>query len=83
MGDFPSGSAVVNPLANAEDIGDSVQSWVRKIPWRREWQATPVFFPEECHGQGSLTGCSPWGHKESNAIEHACKATTIYKINNL
>ena len=20
--------------------------WVRKIPWRREWQPTPVFLPE-------------------------------------
>ena len=22
-------------------------SWVRKIPWRREWQPTPVFLPEK------------------------------------
>ena len=21
--------------------------WVRKIPWRREWQPTPVFLPGE------------------------------------
>ena len=21
--------------------------WVRKIPWRRAWQSTPVFLPEE------------------------------------
>ena len=26
--------------------------WVRKIPWRREWQPTPVFLPGESHGQG-------------------------------
>ena len=25
-------------------------SWVRKIPWRREWQPTSVFLPEEFHG---------------------------------
>jgi len=25
--------------------------WVRKIPWRRAWQPTPVFLPEESHGQ--------------------------------
>ena len=24
--------------------------WVRKIPWRREWQPTPVFLPGEFHG---------------------------------
>ena len=40
--------------------------WVRKITWRWEWQFTPVFLPEECHGQRSLAGHSPWGHKESD-----------------
>ena len=35
---------------------------VRKIPWRREWQSTPVFLPGEPHGQRSLVGYSPWGH---------------------
>ena len=24
---------------------------VGKIPWRREWQPTPVFLPGESHGQ--------------------------------
>ena len=28
--------------------------WVGKIPWRREWQPTPVFLPKEFHGQRSL-----------------------------
>ena len=27
---------------------------VRKIPWRREWQLTPVPLPEKFHGQRSL-----------------------------
>ena len=27
-------------------------------------QPTPVFLPEESHGQRSLTGYSPWGRKE-------------------
>ena len=36
--------------------------WVRKIPWRRKWQPTPVFLPGECHGQRSLVDYSPWGH---------------------
>ena len=30
--------------------------WVRKIPWRRKWQPTSVFFPGESHGQRSLAG---------------------------
>ena len=33
--------------------------WVRKIPWRRARQPTPVFLPGECSVQGSLAGCSP------------------------
>ena len=28
--------------------------WVRKKPWRRKWQPTPVFLPGESHGQRSL-----------------------------
>ena len=31
------------------------------IPWRRKWQPTPVFLPEESHGQRSLAGYIPWG----------------------
>ena len=30
--------------------------WVKKIPWRRKWQPTPVFLPGEFHGQRSLVG---------------------------
>ena len=38
--------------------------WVRKIPWRRAWQPTPVFLPGESRGQRSLAGYSPQSHKE-------------------
>ena len=38
-----------------------VQFLVRKIPWRRQWQFTPVFWPEEFHVQRSLAGYSPMG----------------------
>ena len=30
---------------------------------------TPVFLPGESHGQRSLAGYSPWGHKESDRTE--------------
>ena len=43
--------------------------WVRKIPWRRAWQPIPVFLPGKSHGQRSLVGYSPQGHKESNMTE--------------
>ena len=37
--------------------------------WRRKWQPTLVFSPGESHGQRSLAGYSPWGHKESDITE--------------
>ena len=30
---------------------------------------TPVFLPGESHGQRSLAGNSPYGHKESDTTE--------------
>ena len=39
-------------------------SWVRKIPWRRNRLATPLFWPGEFHEL-----YSPWGHKESDTTE--------------
>ena len=44
--------------------------WAVKVPWSRKWQPTPVFLPGESHGQRSLVGYSPWGHKESDMTEH-------------
>ena len=41
------------------------------IPWRRKWQPTLVFLPEKSHGQRSLAGYSPKGHKESDAAKRA------------
>ena len=43
--------------------------WVGKIPWRREWQPTPVFLPGKFNGQRSLAGYSPWRHKDSDTTE--------------
>ena len=43
--------------------------WVRKIPWRKEWQPTPVFLLGKSHGQTSLLGDSPLGHKELDVTE--------------
>ena len=37
--------------------------------WRRKWQPTPVFLPGKSHGQRSLAGYSPWGHKELDTTE--------------
>ena len=37
--------------------------------WRRKWQPTPVFMPEESQGWGSLVGCHLWGCTESDTTE--------------
>ena len=50
--------------------GPGFDPWVGKISWRKGWQLTPVFLPGEFHGQRSLVGYSPWGHKESDMTEH-------------
>ena len=42
---------------NAEDPG------FEKILWRRKWQPTPELLPGQSHGQRSLVGYSPWGHR--------------------
>ena len=36
---------------------------------RRQWHPTPVLLHGKSHGQRSLVGCSPWGHKESDTTE--------------
>ena len=35
----------------------------------KEMAITPVFLPGKSHGQTSLVGYSPWGHKESDTTE--------------
>ena len=43
--------------------------WVRKIPWRRAWQPTPVFLPGESHGQKSLVGHNWVTEQQSRAVQ--------------
>ena len=40
------------------------ETWVGKIPWRREQLSTPEFWPGEFHEL-----YSPWGRKESDMTE--------------
>jgi len=73
---FCGGSMVKNPPAMQEmQERHGFSLWVWKILWRRKWQPKPVLFPGESHGQRSLAGYSPNGHKESDtneATEHSC-----------
>ena len=42
---------------------------VEKIPCSRKWLLTPIPLPGKSHGQRSLAGYGPWGHKESDTTE--------------
>ena len=68
--------ALVALSANAGDICRS-SSWMGKTPWRKKWQPTPVFLPGKSHGQKSLVGYSPWGHKESDTTEATWHKFTV------
>ena len=48
------------------------ETQVQSLGWEdplEEGIPTPVFLPGESHGQRSLAGYSPSGHKESDMIE--------------
>ena len=73
MEGFPGGTVIKNLPAQAGDVGSipglerspglekemathsSILAW--RVPWTEE--------PGESHGQRSLVGCSPWGHKRA------------------
>ena len=70
--DFPIAQVVKNLPATQKIT-------VRSLGWedpleRRKWLLTPAFLPGECHGQGSLAGYSPWGHKELDTTERLALA---------
>ena len=58
---FPGGSVVKNLPANVGDAGLIPGSG--RFLWRRKWQPASVFLPGKPHGQRSLVGYRPWGHK--------------------
>ena len=57
--------------------GERFSPWVGKIPWRSEWQNTPVSLPGESHGQRSLEGYSQWGRTELDMIEQLSRMTGL------
>ena len=75
---FLGGSDGKESACNVGDLGS--RPWVGKIPWRREWQSTPVFLPREFCGQRSLAGYSPWGHRESDMTERLTQVSKSFAI---
>ena len=66
---FPGSSVVKNsPAGDTGDLG-----WIprlKKIPWRRNGETTPVFLPWKFHGQKNLVSCSPLVCKELHMTEY-------------
>ena len=61
---FPGGSD------DKESSYNQVQYLGQEDPWRRKWQATPVFLPGESHGLSSLVRYSQQDGKESDQISN-------------
>ena len=50
---FPGGSAIKKLPAVQGPQETWLSPWVGEIPWRRAWQATPVFLPGEFIDRGA------------------------------
>ena len=78
---FPGGSDGKESACNAGDMG-SIPGLGRS-PGERH--GNPLHYPclENLHGQRSLTGYSPWGHKESDTTERlslSCQYSMIWTM---
>ena len=58
------------------------ETCIRSLGWgdplEKGMAITLVFLPGEFHGQRSLVGCSPWGHKKSDTTEWLNTTTNIF-----
>jgi len=70
---IPGASVVAQTVKN-------LPAWIRKILWRREWLPTPVFLPGEFHGQRSLAGYSPRGHKQLDTTELLTLSLSTFSV---
>ena len=65
---FQGATVVKNPPVNAGDTGSiretQVQSLGREDPLEKKMTTHSSILPGKSYGQRSLTGNSPWGHKE-------------------
>ena len=87
----PGGPQSMGSLRVGQDSTTSL-SLFTLMHWRRKWQPTPVFFPGESQGRGSLVGCPLWGRTESDTTEatqqlqqthgswRQCETTQIYMV---
>ena len=59
-------------IQKVKNLPAKQETWLRSLGWKgplKKGISTPVFLPREFHGQRSLMGHSPEGHKESDTTE--------------
>ena len=66
---FPGGARGKESICQCRRHRHRFDPWVGKTPWRRVWPPTPGFLPGESHGQRSLVGYGPRGHRELDMTE--------------
>ena len=54
--------------------------WVRKIPWKRKWQPTPVFLPGKSHGRGAWWATAHGVTKSKTQLSKRACHTYIYTV---
>ena len=54
--------------------------FIHICPFRQPSSLYHIYLYPCLHGQRSLAGCSPWGHRESDAAEHACTLLLTWKL---
>ena len=81
---FPGGSVIKESACQCRSR--RFDRWVRKIPWSRKWQPTPVFFSGKSHGQRNLTDYLQSIESQKSgadcATEHPapCPAVTTHQV---
>ena len=53
---------------------------VGKIPWRREWQPTPIFLCGESPWAQELSRLFPWGLKELDMMSVNTPASSVFQL---
>ena len=80
---MPSSGDLPNPGIKPMSPALQVDSLLSKPPGKpifkhthspKKWQPTPVFLPEESHGQRSLAGHGPWDRRDSDMTESTNRA---------
>ena len=75
---FPGSSDGKESACNVGDLGSTIPGLGRS-PGRGHGNPLQYSCLENPHGQRSLSGCSPWGRKESDKTEGLSTVTKMHK----